>query len=87
MDLVPGRVVTRIGDRKNYPDSFAARSGHADARLGWIDRDYLSDNQGPILGMVANYKSAVIWKATRNVPNLVRGLKRAGFTGGWLSDA
>jgi hypothetical protein len=63
------------------------RSGHADARLGWVDHDYLSDNQGPILGMIANYKSAVIWKATRNVPNLVRGLKRAGFTGGWLSDA
>jgi hypothetical protein len=61
------------------------RSGHADARLGWVDHDYLSDNQGPILGMIANYKSAVIWKATRTVPNLVRGLKRAGFTGGWLS--
>lgn len=62
------------------------RSGHADARLGWVDHDYLSDNQGPILGMIANYKTGIIWKATRNVPNLVRGLKRADFTGGWLAN-
>ena len=61
------------------------RSGNADARLGWVDHDYLSDNQGPILGMIANYKTGIIWNATRHVPNLVRGLKRAGFTGGWLN--
>jgi hypothetical protein len=60
------------------------RSGRADARLGWVDHDYLSDNQGPILGMLANYKTGIIWRATRNVSNLVCGLKRAGFTGGWL---
>jgi hypothetical protein len=59
--------------------------GSADARLGWVDNDYLSDNQGPILGMIANYKTGIIWNATRKVPNLLRGMKRAGFTGGWLS--
>jgi hypothetical protein len=61
--------------------------GSADARLGWIDHDYLSDNQGPILGMIANYKTGIVWNATRKVPNLVRGLRRAGFTGGWLNRA
>ena len=63
------------------------RSGSVDGRLGWVDNDYLSDNQGPILGMIANYKTGIIWNATRKVPNLVRGLKRAGFTGGWLNGA
>ena len=61
------------------------RSGNADSHLGWVDHDYLSDNQGPILGMIANYKTKIIWNATRKVPNLLRGLVRAGFTGGWLS--
>ena len=61
------------------------RSGNADGHLGWVDHDYLSDNQGPILGMIANYKTEIIWKVTHNVPTLVRGLTRAGFTGGWLS--
>ena len=62
------------------------RSGMVDRRLGWVDHDYLSDNQGPILGMIANYKTKIIWNATRQVPNLVRGLARAGFTGSWLSE-
>jgi hypothetical protein len=35
--------------------------------------------------MIANYKTGIIWNATRKVPNLLRGLKRAGFTGGWLN--
>jgi hypothetical protein len=35
--------------------------------------------------MIANYKTGIIWNATRKVPNLVCGLKRAGFTGGWLN--
>jgi hypothetical protein len=46
---------------------------------GWVDGDCLSDNQGPILGMIANYKTGIIWNATRKVPTLVRGLQRAGF--------
>ena len=71
----------------SFRDSHVAlRSGNADSHLGWVDHDYLSDNQGPILGMIANYRTRTIWNATRHVPNLVRGLKRAGFTGGWLND-
>jgi hypothetical protein len=61
--------------------------GRVDRRAGWVDSDYLGVDQGPILGMIANYKTGIIWKATRKVPNLVRGLKRAGFTGGWLNGA
>jgi len=63
------------------------RSGSVDGRLGWVDSDYLSDNQGPILGMIANYKTGIIWNVTRKAPTLVRGLQRAGFTGGWLNRA
>jgi hypothetical protein len=33
------------------------------------------------------HTTVVFWNATRKVPNLVRGLKRAGFTGGWLNGA
>jgi hypothetical protein len=60
-------------------------SGSVDARSGWVAGDYLSDNQGPILGMIANFKTGILWNATRTVPNLVRGMRRAGFTGGWLN--
>jgi hypothetical protein len=37
--------------------------------------------------MIANYKTGIIWNACRKVPNLVRGMNRAGFGGGWLNGA
>ena len=64
-----------------------ANAGTVDPHLGWVGSDYLSDNQGPILGMIANYKTGILWNATRKVPTLARGLKRAGFTGAWLKSA
>jgi hypothetical protein len=34
--------------------------------------------------MIANYKTGILWNAIRRVPTVIRGLKRAGFIGGWL---
>lgn len=54
---------------------------------GWFDTDYLGIDQGPILAMIANYRSELVWKYMRKSPYLVAGLRRAGFTGGWLDQA
>src|SRR5204863_7123841 len=51
---------------------------------GWFDDDYLGIDQGPILAMLENWRSGLIWKHTRNNIHLRRGLQNAGFTGGWL---
>ena len=50
----------------------------------WIDKDYLGIDQGPIIAMLENHRSGLVWKVMRRNPHIVRGLKRAGFTGGWL---
>jgi hypothetical protein len=55
--------------------------------VGWFDTDYLGIDQGPIIAMLENYKSELIWKKMRTNPYIVRGLQRAGFTGGWLASA
>jgi hypothetical protein len=55
--------------------------------FGWVDHDYVSIDQGPIAAMIANHRDGLIWKVMRNNPYLVRGLQRAGFTGGWLGAA
>ena len=52
--------------------------------LGWVDSDYLGIDQGPLIAMLGNYRSEIIWKTTRRSDWLQRGLKRAGFSGGWL---
>jgi hypothetical protein len=51
---------------------------------GWFDTDYLGIDQGPILAMIENQRTGLVWRTMRKNPQVVRGLKRAGFTGGWL---
>lgn len=51
---------------------------------GWVDGDYLGIDQGPIVVMIENHRSDIVWSRMRDEPNLLRGLQRAGFTGGWL---
>lgn len=52
--------------------------------VGWFDTDQLGIDQGPILGMTENLRSGLVWRTLRRNPHLVRGLRAAGFTGGWL---
>jgi hypothetical protein len=58
--------------------------GRVDPRLGWFDTDYLGIDEGPIVAMIENYRSELVWRTLRKNPHLVRGLRRAGFRGGWL---
>ena len=55
--------------------------------VGWFDTDYLGIDQGPIVAMIENYRSELVWREMRDNPYIVRGLRRAGFTGGWLEQA
>jgi hypothetical protein len=52
--------------------------------VGWVDGDYLGIDQGPILLMAENFRSALVWNVMKRSPYIRRGLARAGFTGGWL---
>jgi hypothetical protein len=54
--------------------------------VGWFDTDYLGIDQGPILLMVENFRSELLWRLVKRNPDVRRGLERAGFSGGWLSD-
>jgi hypothetical protein len=52
--------------------------------VGWFDTDYLGIDQGPILAMLENWRSGLVWRVMRTNPHLRRGLLAAGFRGGWL---
>ena len=53
---------------------------------GWFDIDYLGIDQGPILLMIENHESELMWKVMKKNPYIIEGLKKAGFTGGWLDE-
>ncbi len=64
--------------------SMSVRAGRIVPGLGWFDTDYLGIDQGPIVIMLENHRSALVWNVMRRNSSLVRGLCRAGFRGGWL---
>jgi hypothetical protein len=62
------------------------RHGRIVPGVGWVDGDYLGIDQGPILLMIENWRSDLIWRLMRKSPYIIQGLRRAGFTGGWLAN-
>ncbi|CAN5715592.1 glucoamylase family protein [soil metagenome] len=66
------------------PSGVRLQHGHIVPGVGWFDTDYLGIDQGPILLMAENHRSELVWRYMQRSPYIVRGLCRAGFTGGWL---
>lgn len=60
--------------------------GRVDPVHGWYDTDYLGIDQGPIVAMIENFRSELVWRTMQRNPHIVRGLQRAGFRGGWLDE-
>lgn len=61
------------------------RTYSAGGSSGWIASHSYAIDQGPVVLMLENYRSDLIWKLLRRSPHIRRGLERAGFDGGWLS--
>src|SRR5688572_5152285 len=57
---------------------------HNSGRPGWMSKDHFALDQGPVILMIENYRSGLIWRLLRNCHYVVTGLRRAGFNGGWL---
>jgi hypothetical protein len=65
----------------SFNPTFPARHGR-----GWIAMRYLGLNEGPIVLMIENHRTGLLWRLTKRCPSLVTGLRRAGFRGGWLDE-
>jgi hypothetical protein len=52
---------------------------------GWVSPWHYGINQGPIILMTENYRTGLLWSLMRSCPYFINGLKRAGFTGGYLA--
>lgn len=51
---------------------------------GWVSPWHFGIDQGPIILMIENYRSQMLWNLMRDCPYIANGLRRAGFSGGWL---
>ena len=55
-----------------------------EAGAGWTSPYHFGINLGPVVLMCENYRSGLLWELMRACPYIVTGLRRAGFTQGWL---
>ena len=82
-------IYSTYGFLDAFNPSFVAQAPLSNGRIapgfGWVDIDYVGIDQGPILAMIANYRSELVWRMMRKNPHVRRGLERAGFSGGWLA--
>lgn len=51
---------------------------------GWVSDGSYGLDQGLVVLMIENYRSGFVWQLMKQCPHISNGLRRAGFTGGWL---
>ena len=56
--------------------------GQPDGR--WVTPHHFGIDQGPVVLMIENYRTGLIWDIMRRCPPILTGLRRAGFAGGWV---
>lgn len=74
------------GDRPyGFKASFNRTFRVDDSSTGWWVSPYqFGIDQGPVVMMIENYRTGLVWDIMRRCPYVVAGLRRAGFAGGWL---
>jgi hypothetical protein len=50
----------------------------------WYPKKYLAIDQGPVVVMMENYRSGLLWRLFMSCPEVKNGLKKLGFESPWL---
>jgi hypothetical protein len=67
----------RIWSQYGFVDGFSETRG-------WYARSHLAIDQGPIIVMIENYRSGLLWELFMQIPDVQNGLKKLGFYSPWL---
>ncbi|WDZ78915.1 glucoamylase family protein [Ensifer adhaerens] len=74
--------MTRLyGFRPSFNRSFPVEGSEAG---WWVSPYHFGIDQGPVVLMIENYRTGLLWNIMRRCAPIVVGLRRAGFSGGWL---
>ncbi len=87
MPTIGAMAGLHLGMTNNYgfKPSFNRTYEVPDSPTGWwITPFHFGIDQGPVILMIENYRTGLIWNIMRKSPYVVAGLRRAGFRGGWL---
>lgn len=74
---ITGKYCLRCSFNLSFPNG-------SESSPGWTSSYHYGINLGPVVLMCENYRSGLLWRLMRECPYLVTGLKKAGFSSGWL---
>jgi hypothetical protein len=72
---------------ENLGDRIWSEYGFVDAfneTKNWYAQSHLAIDQGPIIVMIENYRSGLLWKLFMSNPEVKMGLQKLGFESPWL---
>ncbi|CAN5292334.1 glucoamylase family protein [soil metagenome] len=81
------RKYPAITSEYGYKCSYNPTFGGAERAGSWISKGHYALDQGPVVVMLENFRSGLVWRLLRRSEFIRTGLLRAGFRGGWLSGA
>ena len=68
----------RIWGRFGFVEAFSEQRG-------WYADSYVAINEGPLVNMIENYRSGLIWKLFMRIPEVQSGLRALGFSSPYLA--
>ncbi len=63
----------KIWDEYGFADGFSETNN-------WYAKTHLAIDEGPIIVMIENYRTGLLWKLFMSVPDIQNGLKKLGFS-------
>jgi hypothetical protein len=55
-------------------------------QFDWYARSHLAIDQGPIVVMIENYRTGLLWKIFMNIPEIQSGMKELGFNSPYFTQ-
>ncbi|MGA1977853.1 MAG: glucoamylase family protein [Bacteroidales bacterium] len=83
LPFTPAIVLATVKSlNKKYGDKLWGKYGYYDSfnlTAGWYDNDFLGIDQGPMLIMIENFRTGLIWNYVMKDPIIQKGLNKLGF--------
>ncbi len=76
-------MTKQYGFKPSFNQSFVVENSPTG---GWVTPYHFGIDQGPVVLMIENYRTGLLWNIMKRCPAIVTGLQRAGFKGGWLDS-
>ena len=86
---LPEPSLTRFELVRAYPNlrsEYGLRASLNPTFGDWVSPLNYGLDQGPIVMMIENHRTSLLWNLMRRCPYIWRGLRKAGFAGGWLES-